>query len=231
MALDVVGFSSIFLNISACISCFILLDRLGEIPYHAARDSNVPLGGKISVPQHRILRIYGIGALWRWVVWHCEFSKQLVTFFKLTNNFLGLLCFIMGACGIFAQLLLYVWLQESKAIKISLTVVVGFSVVPLITFILAPFANLFRGAGSKDQTSDVKSMSSRSDVEGGPRTPVSPLSSIHPFPTTRPSAPGRHSHRSSGAPPFHGKPSPHLGLKEPHAHEGEYRLSFSGNAG
>ena len=64
VALDVVGFASAFLNISACISCFILLNRPGETPHHAARDSNAPLGGKISVPQHRM----------RWVVWHCEFQ-------------------------------------------------------------------------------------------------------------------------------------------------------------
>ena len=70
MALDVVGFSSVFLNISAWISCFILLDHLEEIPYHAARGSNVLLGRKISVLQHPILRIYGVGAVWRWVVWH-----------------------------------------------------------------------------------------------------------------------------------------------------------------
>ena len=76
VALDVVGFASVFLNISACISCFILLDRLGEIPYHAAWDSNLPLREKISVPRHRILRIYGIGALWHCVVWHCKFQAS-----------------------------------------------------------------------------------------------------------------------------------------------------------
>lgn len=66
VALDVVGFSSAFLNISACISCFILLKRPREIPHHAARDSNVPLGGKISVLQHPM----------RWVVWHCELQAS-----------------------------------------------------------------------------------------------------------------------------------------------------------
>ena len=76
MALDAVGFSPVFLNISAWISCFILLDHLEEIPYHAARGSNVLLGRKISVLQHPILRIYGVGAVWRWVVWHCEFQAS-----------------------------------------------------------------------------------------------------------------------------------------------------------
>ncbi|KIM44953.1 hypothetical protein M413DRAFT_442929 [Hebeloma cylindrosporum] len=209
VALDVVGFCSVFLNVSACISCFILLDRLGEIPYHAARDSNVPLGGKIAVPQHRILRIYGIGALWRWVVWY------------------WLICFIIGASCVFAQLLLYVWLQESKAIRIALTVLVGFSALPMVTFILAPFANILK---NEDQAPELKSMSSKSDIEANQLTPTSPLSSIHAFPSVRPPGPGRpSSHRSSGAPPFHGKMSP-LGLKEPHT-EAEFRVSFSGNPG
>lgn len=52
-------------------SCFILLDRLGEVPYRASRDKNVPMGGRIVSGQEGILRIYGVGALWQWVVWHC----------------------------------------------------------------------------------------------------------------------------------------------------------------
>jgi hypothetical protein len=54
---------------------------------------------------------------------------------------------------------------------IFLTVLVGFSVVLLITFILVPFANMFRDEGSKDQTSDVKGMSPRSTLKV-PSTPV-----------------------------------------------------------
>ena len=75
-------------------------------------------------------------------------------------------------------------------------------------------------------------MLSRSDVEGAPRTLNSPHSSIHPFPSARPpAASGRHSsHRSLGVSRFHGKMSP-LGLKESHVYEGEFRVSFSGNAG
>jgi len=146
---------------------------------------------------------------------------------KLTHKLIGLLCFIIGACCIFAQVLLYIWLQESKAVRISLTVLAGFSVMPLVTFMLAPFANVFRVEGSKDQTPDAKSISSRSDVENAPRTPGSPLSSIYPFPSVHSPAPGQHSpHRSSGAPLFNGKKSPYLGSKESY----EFRVGVGGNA-
>ena len=70
--MDLLGYASLIFNASACASCFIILDRLGDVPYRAARQRNVPKGGKISLPSIGILKVYGIGALWRWAVWHCE---------------------------------------------------------------------------------------------------------------------------------------------------------------
>jgi len=70
-AFQILGQAGLLLNISACISCFIIIDRLGDVPYRAAQE-NVPKGGKISLPATGILRVYGIGALWRWAVWHCS---------------------------------------------------------------------------------------------------------------------------------------------------------------
>ncbi|KAF8957478.1 hypothetical protein BDZ97DRAFT_1846393 [Flammula alnicola] len=115
LALEITGYASVFLNISACISSFILADRLGDVPYRAARDSSVPLGGQAAMEQQSILRKYGIGALWQWIVWHCQS--------------LGCLLYV-GAWCIFAQLLTYIWLQESKETRIVISILVGFCILP-----------------------------------------------------------------------------------------------------
>lgn len=72
VSMDILGYSSILLNVSACTTCFIILDRLGDVPYRAAQQSSLPRGGKTTLPAIKILRVYGIGALWRWAIWHCK---------------------------------------------------------------------------------------------------------------------------------------------------------------
>src|SRR6266545_6211134 len=71
LKMALLGYISLIFNVSACPSCFIILDRLGDVPYRATRQGNAPKGGKISLPATGILKVYGIGALWRWAVWHC----------------------------------------------------------------------------------------------------------------------------------------------------------------
>lgn len=72
LALAITGYVSLLLNMSACMSCFILVDRLGELSYNAAQDHQLTKGGTVTMQQQGILRLYGIGALWPWVVWHCQ---------------------------------------------------------------------------------------------------------------------------------------------------------------
>jgi heme/copper-type cytochrome/quinol oxidase subunit 4 len=137
----------------------------------------------------RITMVLGRLALW------VLRSSHLCT--KLTFKIIGL-CFITGACCIFAQLLLCIWLQESRVSRISLTILAAFFVMPLTTFALAPFKNILR-SGGRDQISNT---TFRSDVEAVPRTPSSesPLSSIHPFSSVY--STGRYPfHHSSGLPP------------------------------
>ncbi|KAF8909406.1 hypothetical protein CPB84DRAFT_1517276 [Gymnopilus junonius] len=165
MALVVMGYVSLFLNISACMSCFILIDRLGELPYHAAQDRQLPKGGTITLQQQGILKLFRIGALWTWVVWH------------------WLICFLIGAWSIFAQLLLYIWIHESKEVRIVLTSLACFCFLPFLAFILAPVINLFANLSSatsdgprspSSASPDIESMTSHSQIRSATPTIIAP---------------------------------------------------------
>ncbi|PPQ65499.1 hypothetical protein CVT26_000139 [Gymnopilus dilepis] len=183
----------LFLNASACMSCFILVDRLGELPYHAARKPQLPRGGSVTLHQQGILKLYGIGGLWPWIVWHWLF------------------CFTFGAWSIFAEVLLYIWLHDSKEVRIVLASLAGFCFLPFLAFILAPVFNvlvkLSSGPHSQDDRSlsatspDIESIASPSPVRGtspmaiagSPHNSIRHSSNIR-FPS---SSPHRPNHRDS----------------------------------
>lgn len=139
VSMDILGYASFLLNISACTTCFIILDRLGDVPYRAAQQPNVPRGGKTSLPADRILRVYGIGALWRWAIWHCKRHISLFcvcVFLTYLNS--GLICFLFGFWTVVAQILLSVWIQASHLTAIVASCLGVFCLLPCIAFVLAP---------------------------------------------------------------------------------------------
>jgi signal transduction histidine kinase len=125
LASEILAYTSLILNISACASCFILLDRLGDVPYRAARKPSAPQGGKVIMPPIAILRVYGVGALWRWAVWH------------------WLICFLFGFWSIIAQILLFVWTQlnGNRHTAIAVSALAVFCLLPWIAFTIAPLVN------------------------------------------------------------------------------------------
>lgn len=78
LALTVLSYASLILNLSACLSSFILIDELGEIPFRAAskRRSTLPVAGAIQGTPNQLLRRYGAGNLWDVVVLYCEFHHS-----------------------------------------------------------------------------------------------------------------------------------------------------------
>ncbi|PPQ88719.1 hypothetical protein CVT25_009483 [Psilocybe cyanescens] len=70
LALEILGYAALFLNISACTSGFILIDRLGNMSWDASQDEALLLVGKAITTQQNLLRLYGVGTLWFWVMWH-----------------------------------------------------------------------------------------------------------------------------------------------------------------
>lgn len=75
LALALLSYASLILNISACLSSLTLLDQLGELPFRAAqkRQSFLPSAGAIEGTSEDLLRRYGVYKLWNVLVWHCDF--------------------------------------------------------------------------------------------------------------------------------------------------------------
>lgn len=50
------------------------MDKLGELPFRAAsqRQSLLPVGGTITGNSEDLLKRYGVGKLWTFLVWHCQ---------------------------------------------------------------------------------------------------------------------------------------------------------------
>ncbi|KAF9485471.1 hypothetical protein BDN70DRAFT_589063 [Pholiota conissans] len=186
LCLDIVGYASIFLNISSCMSCFILLDRLGEVPYNASRDPNVPMGGRTTMGQESVLRTYGIGALWKWVIWHWLF------------------CFVTGLGTIFAQILIYIWLQESSQTQVALSCIGAFCILPFVAFLLAPVVNSIR---KRNQGSDTESARTPTPRPNSGSSPVIPYPSSPIIPPSSPiSTIGPRDRHMSMATSFKGAP-------------------------
>jgi hypothetical protein len=65
-------YSSLLFNIGAVITSFILIDKLGELPFYASARRDLPEAGFLSCSSNDILVKYGVGNRWGAMVWHCE---------------------------------------------------------------------------------------------------------------------------------------------------------------
>ncbi|KJA25338.1 hypothetical protein HYPSUDRAFT_64915 [Hypholoma sublateritium FD-334 SS-4] len=114
----VLCYAALFLNISATISSFILTDNLGELEYNTAKgrggvNTTQMLGGEAT-----ILKAHGASPSWEFMLYH-----WLITFYS------GILSLIMSVLS-------YVWLVEARSIAVTMSVIVGFTLLPTTYFIL-----------------------------------------------------------------------------------------------
>ncbi|KAF9485721.1 hypothetical protein BDN70DRAFT_871044 [Pholiota conissans] len=112
-------YAALFLNISATIGSFLLTDNLGELDYRAARKkSNEDLYGSTSMGAEEILRDFGASSQWEYMLFH------------------WLAMFYLGILSLIVAVLAFVWLEETRAIAITMTLVVAFTIIPVSYFIL-----------------------------------------------------------------------------------------------
>ena len=81
---------AIFFNIGAAIASFVMIDYLGEVPYHAAKSADgngatgVPAAGRLEGSANTLLKRYsGSPTVWGWTLLHCKSRKDIV----LTREF------------------------------------------------------------------------------------------------------------------------------------------------
>uniref|UniRef100_A0A8H7XVN2 Uncharacterized protein n=1 Tax=Psilocybe cubensis TaxID=181762 RepID=A0A8H7XVN2_PSICU len=155
LALEVFGYSAFFLNVSACMSSFIMIDRLGDMPWHACQKPDTESIGKIVATQQQTLRRFGVGALWPWVAGH------------------WLLCFALGYLAIIAEILTYVWMNKSTEVKVASVMFAIFGLLPFFAFAMAPIVNgLIEIIFPSDNANSITTRSSTPFVVEIPQSPV-----------------------------------------------------------
>jgi hypothetical protein len=72
--LTLVCYGGVFFNLSASVSGFVLIDRLGSLSFNAAQKPSelLPVAGYIEGDSDTLLRRYGAGKIWNLLVLHCR---------------------------------------------------------------------------------------------------------------------------------------------------------------
>jgi hypothetical protein len=73
----IASYSGVVLNVSATVGSLILTDKLGELPVQASQRVNfLPKATVSQDTTTKMLKLYGIGSMWKCAVWHCKFSVR-----------------------------------------------------------------------------------------------------------------------------------------------------------
>ncbi|KAH9056283.1 hypothetical protein EDB87DRAFT_1257901 [Lactarius vividus] len=112
-ALLVFTYLGLFFSISAAVSGLILTDDFGELPVRASQRDSMG-SGWFDSGTWQLLQSYGAKRSGILVMWHWLFSL------------------IAGTVSLIIQVLIYVWLEESKSVRTTLTVITVLAVVPLV---------------------------------------------------------------------------------------------------
>ncbi|KAF6749598.1 hypothetical protein DFP72DRAFT_852455 [Ephemerocybe angulata] len=109
---------ALIFNIGAAISSFVMIDYLGEIPYHASKlpKGLLHVGGEVPADGANVLlRRYsghGDSAVWLWISFH------------------WLICLFCGILTLIVAILAYVWAEELLWVKLTTFGAVVFVVIP-----------------------------------------------------------------------------------------------------
>ena len=135
--LIILSYMALVFNCSASITSLILIYRLGELPLLIANSADKPLFYDTSTSKGPldILKACGIGFLWTLTMYHCENHITCLVDLTLIYFILfltGLFSLLTGIMCIMGQILMYIFLQESIALKVTMTCVMAFTTLPML---------------------------------------------------------------------------------------------------
>ncbi|KAI0247275.1 hypothetical protein BJV78DRAFT_1133637, partial [Lactifluus subvellereus] len=133
-------YSALFFCVSAAVSGLILTDEFGELPVRASRKRDPIQQGMFDSGSLDLLQSYGAKESWVWVMFHCKCQYSHRRFVPLSHHktIVGLFSLIAGTISLLTQVLLYVWLEESNSVKITVSFIALFTVLPLLHLIPRP---------------------------------------------------------------------------------------------
>ncbi|KAK0235871.1 hypothetical protein EDD85DRAFT_618537 [Armillaria nabsnona] len=133
-ALQVMSFGAIILNASATITSLLLIDELGDLPDIASADPDKARAGLVEESRD-LLVYYGMKKTWTWTRWHWIISL------------------ILGAWCLFAQVVVFVCISQTTAVKVIVTIAAVFAVLPMCR-LLPNFLKADARASPSDQLSE-----------------------------------------------------------------------------
>lgn len=129
---------ALFFCLGAVVSGHILTYWSVELPVRPPRERGLIQEG---FPDGRILDpLHGHSAKRTWVrgcvMWHCECPVLTIRPCPPSSpRITGLFSLIAGTVSLITQVLLYVWLEESNSVRIIISIITVFVVLPLVSLI------------------------------------------------------------------------------------------------
>ena len=142
-ALLIFTYLALFFCLGAVVSGHILTYGFVElaVPVRASQERN-PIGlGLLDGGRLDPLQSYGVKhtGTWVWVMRHCEcpvFTIQLCP--PSSPQIAGVFSLIAATVSLITQVLLYVWLEEPNSVRITVSIITVFVVLPLVLLIPLP---------------------------------------------------------------------------------------------
>ncbi|KAI9463947.1 hypothetical protein BJY52DRAFT_876594 [Lactarius psammicola] len=119
-ALLIFTYLALFFCLSAVVSGLILTYGFGELPLRASQEGDSIQQGLLDTGTLGPLQSYGIKRTWVWVMRHWVFSL------------------VAGTVSLITQVHLYVWLEEPNSVRITVSIITVFVVLPLVHLIPLP---------------------------------------------------------------------------------------------
>lgn len=137
--LTLVSYGAIIFNTSATIGSLALTDKLGDLPAVASQNPDLEKSGSTTNSPALLMSRFGLGSSFNYAMWHCESWGSVIwtDWLKILMN-PGLFCLLAGFWCIMLEILVYIFLQESTAAKITITCLVGFAMLPLLFLVISP---------------------------------------------------------------------------------------------
>ena len=134
--LVMLSYMALVLNCSASITSLILIYRLAKLPLRIANsDKALFYDTSTSKGPLDILRECGIGFSWTLAMYHCENHMICQVNPALIAN-IGLFSLSAGITCILGQILIYIFLQESIAFKVTMSCVIAFTTLPALALMI-----------------------------------------------------------------------------------------------
>jgi hypothetical protein len=122
-ALLIFGYWALLFSCSSTVTSFVLSNEFSKIPIRAAQMPHLRKSGIYVTSSMRLLQEFGASPASRFLIWYCELCLAFLTSSsgircRMHERFFeGMFSLIAGIMCTILQVVLYIWYQETLAVK------------------------------------------------------------------------------------------------------------------